>query len=83
MRLIQPEERDAAKIRDSRFRDYQKLSTGWISARVDFYTDGKNTFNEDYKKGVQALVNAGLVGNSADDFARFLLHNNDLKKVSN
>jgi hypothetical protein len=48
VRLIQPEERDAAKIRDSRFRDYQKLSTGWISARVDFYTDGKNTFNEDY-----------------------------------
>jgi hypothetical protein len=25
-----------------------KLSTGWISARVEFYIDGKNTFNEDY-----------------------------------
>jgi len=45
VRLIEP---DAAKIRDTRFRDYRKLSTGWISARVEFYTDGKNVFNEDY-----------------------------------
>jgi hypothetical protein len=26
----------------------RKLSTGWITARVEFYIDGKNTFNEDY-----------------------------------
>jgi outer membrane lipoprotein-sorting protein len=48
VRLIEPDAQDAAKIHDSRFRDYRKLSTGWISARVEFYTDGKNIFNEDY-----------------------------------
>jgi outer membrane lipoprotein-sorting protein len=48
VRLIEPEEHDATKIHDTRFRDYRKLSTGWISARVEFYTNGKNTFNEDY-----------------------------------
>jgi hypothetical protein len=48
VRLIAPDEQDAAKIHDTLFKDYRKLSTGWISARVEFYTNGKNTFNEDY-----------------------------------
>jgi hypothetical protein len=48
VRLLEPEEHDAAKIHDTRFRDYRKLSTAWISARVEFYTNGKNTFNENY-----------------------------------
>ena len=48
VRLIEPDRDDATKIHDTRFRDYRKLSTGWISARVEFYTNGKNTFNEDY-----------------------------------
>lgn len=48
VRLIEPGRDDATKINDTRFRDYRKLSTGWISARVEFYTDGKNAFNEDY-----------------------------------
>lgn len=48
VRLIQPDDHDATKTRDTRFRDYRKLSPGWISARVEFYTDGKNLFNEDY-----------------------------------
>lgn len=48
VRLIEPDEHEAAKIRDTRFRDYRKLSTGWISARVEFYVNGKNIFNEDY-----------------------------------
>ncbi len=48
VRLIEPEKYDATRIHDSRFRGYRKLSTGWISARVEFYTDGKNVFNEDY-----------------------------------
>nr|CAD2188883.1 unnamed protein product [Meloidogyne enterolobii] len=39
-----------------------------------------SAFNEDYKKGVQSLIDACLVENSAEDFARFLLKNNDLKK---
>ena len=48
VRLLAPDEHDATKIHDTRFQDYRKLSTGWISARVEFYVDGKNTFNEDY-----------------------------------
>jgi outer membrane lipoprotein-sorting protein len=48
VRLIDPDEHDATKTHDTRFRDYRKLSTGWISARVEFYTDSKNAFNEDY-----------------------------------
>lgn len=48
VRLLEPDAHDAAKIHDSRFRDYRKLSPGWISARVEFYVDGKNIFNEDY-----------------------------------
>ena len=48
VRLIAPEEQAATKIHDTRFRDYRKLAGGWISARVEFYTNGKNTFNEDY-----------------------------------
>jgi hypothetical protein len=48
VRLIAPDEHDATKIHDTRFKDYRKLSPGWISARVEFFVDGKNTFNEDY-----------------------------------
>ena len=48
VRLIDPDEKAAARIRDTRFRGYQKLAAGWISARVEFYVNGKNTFNEDY-----------------------------------
>jgi hypothetical protein len=48
VRLLEPDAHDATKIHDSRFRDYRKLSPGWISARVEFYVDGKNVFNEDY-----------------------------------
>lgn len=48
VRLIEPDRDDATKIHDTRFRDYRNLFAGWISARVEFYADGKNTFNEDY-----------------------------------
>jgi outer membrane lipoprotein-sorting protein len=48
VRLLAPDEHDATKMHDTRFKDYRKLSTGWISARVEFYVDSKNTFNEDY-----------------------------------
>jgi hypothetical protein len=48
VRLIAPDEHDATKMHDTRFKDYRKLSPGWISARVEFFVDGKNTFNEDY-----------------------------------
>lgn len=48
VRLIAPDDHDAAKMHDTRFRGYQKLGGGWISASVEFYTDGKDTFDEDY-----------------------------------
>jgi hypothetical protein len=48
VRLIAPDDHDTAKMHDTRFRDYRKLGGGWISARVEFYTDGKDTFDEDY-----------------------------------
>jgi hypothetical protein len=48
VRLLEPDEKDAAKMHDTRFRGYKALNGGWISERVEFYVDGKNTFNEDY-----------------------------------
>ena len=48
VRLIQPDERDPAKINDSRFADYRQLSVGYVAARVEFYADGKNVFSEIY-----------------------------------
>jgi hypothetical protein len=48
VRLIQADEREPEKIEETRFRDYRKLGEAWISARVEFYTNGKNVFNEDY-----------------------------------
>jgi hypothetical protein len=48
VRLIQPDEHDQAKIHDSRFGDYRRLSTGCVAARVDFYVDGRNMFSETY-----------------------------------
>jgi hypothetical protein len=48
VRLIQTDAHEPGKIHESRFRDYRKLSEAWISARVEFDTDGKNVFNEEY-----------------------------------
>lgn len=48
VRLIETNPRDPQKLDDTRFRDYRKCSDAWISARVEFYTNGKNIFNEDY-----------------------------------
>jgi outer membrane lipoprotein-sorting protein len=48
VRLLAPDAQDSSKIADTRFRDYKKLAGGWLSERVEFYVDGKNTFNEDY-----------------------------------
>jgi outer membrane lipoprotein-sorting protein len=48
VRLIQPDERDQSRMRDTRFGDYRQLSVGWVAARVDFYVDGKNAFSEVY-----------------------------------
>jgi hypothetical protein len=48
VRLIEPDQQDATKMQDTRFRGYKALGRGWISERVEFYVDGKDTFNEDY-----------------------------------
>jgi len=48
VRLIAPDDHDATKIHDTRFKGYRKLAKGWLSERVEFYTNGKDTFNEDY-----------------------------------
>jgi hypothetical protein len=48
VRLLEPDEQDATKMHDTRFRGYKALGGGWISERVEFYVDGKNSFNEDY-----------------------------------
>jgi hypothetical protein len=48
VRLIEPDAKEPAQCNDTRFGDYQKLSAGWVAARVDFYVDGRNTFSEVY-----------------------------------
>lgn len=48
VRLIQPDDRDPAKINDTRFTDYQQLPVGLVAARVEFFVNGKNVFSEIY-----------------------------------
>jgi predicted TIM-barrel fold metal-dependent hydrolase len=48
VRLITPDEKEPAKINESRFGDYRKLPVGWVAAHVDFYVEGKNVFSEVY-----------------------------------
>jgi hypothetical protein len=48
VRLIEPDQQNATKMQDTRFRGYAKLDGGWISERVEFYVDGRDTFDEDY-----------------------------------
>jgi hypothetical protein len=48
VRLIEPDEHDAAKTDDTRFMDYRRTSPGWVSARVEFYSAGRNAFSEHY-----------------------------------
>lgn len=48
VRLIEPDQKEPEKIHDSRFLNYQKVGAGWLSERVEFWTDGKMTFREEY-----------------------------------
>ena len=50
LRMIEPDEKEAAKINDSRFTDYKKLPVGYVAARVEFFVDGKNVFSEEYSE---------------------------------
>jgi hypothetical protein len=68
VRLIQSDSQEPKKLQDSRFRDYRKLADAWISARVEFYTNGKNRFNEDYFN-IKANVTLDPAIFDADKFA--------------
>jgi outer membrane lipoprotein-sorting protein len=48
VRMLEPDDRDPSKLADSRFTDYRQLSVGWVAARVEFFSDGKNVFSEIY-----------------------------------
>ena len=48
VRIIETNPRDPKNLDDTRFRDYRKCGDAWISALVEFYTNEKNVFNEDY-----------------------------------
>ena len=50
VRLMEPDRRDKAKRGETRFTDYRQLRVGWIAARVEFYSDGKNVFTEKYSE---------------------------------
>lgn len=55
LRVIEPSQRDAAKVQDIRFIHYQPLAGAWIAAGVEVYADGKKVFSEDYSD-IQANV---------------------------
>lgn len=48
VRLIKPDDQEPAKSDDERFLDYRKMPVGWVSARVEFYKDGRMEFHEVY-----------------------------------
>ena len=48
VRLFQPTQADPAKFEDIRFEDYRPLAGGWVAARVEVHTDGREAFSEEY-----------------------------------
>jgi hypothetical protein len=48
VRLLEPQVRDASKVQEIRFVNYQRQGEGWIAPRVEIHADGKVTFTEDY-----------------------------------
>lgn len=62
VRLLQPDEHNAAKTDDQRFGAYRHVGGGWIAARVDFYVGGVDNFIEQY---------SDIQGNVKLDPARF------------
>lgn len=48
VRGIEPDERDATKTVDMRFDNYVKIPAGWLSERVEVYSDGKLVQLEEY-----------------------------------
>lgn len=55
VRMLQPAQ-DTTRVSETRFNKYQRLDGGWIAPEVEFLTDGKLVFLEEYteiKIGVQ------------------------------
>jgi hypothetical protein len=50
VRMIQPGARDTTRTGETRFNDYRPAGGGWISAQVEFLTDGTRTFLEEYSQ---------------------------------
>jgi len=48
VRLFQPTQADPAKFEDIRFEDYRPLAGGWVAARVEVYSGGREVFSEEY-----------------------------------
>ena len=49
VRMLQPAGKDGTQVAEIRFNKYEPLGGGWISPEVEFLTDGKLTFLEEYK----------------------------------
>ena len=47
VRMLQPG-RDTTKTSDIRFEDYRQVGPAWVSARVEFLTDGQQRWLEEY-----------------------------------
>ncbi len=47
VRMLQPTQ-DTTRISETRFNKYQRLAGGWIAPEVEFLTDGKLSFLEEY-----------------------------------
>ena len=49
VRMLQPTGRDSSQVSDTRFNKYRRLGGGWIAPEVEFLTDGKRVFLEEYE----------------------------------
>ncbi len=49
VRMLQPA-RDTTKTSDIRFEDYRPVGPAWVSARVEFLTDGQQRWLEEYSE---------------------------------
>jgi hypothetical protein len=50
LRVIESAPRDATKLNDIRFINYQPLAGAWIAAGVEVYSEGRKVFSEDYSE---------------------------------
>lgn len=55
VRMLEPAPQDTTKTAEIRFSKYQPLAGGWIAPEVEFLTDGRRQFLEEYKE-IQANV---------------------------